>query len=181
MLGFGVGYGVASLSCTLPVFLVAVTGQLASRSLLEGLAVFAAYGAGMAVMLLSVTIVLALGKQGLVNRLRASARHINRISGAILVAAGAFIVWFWTTEITSGAGALGSSGAFQVVERIQSSILNFVADNTVLVGLAGVGVVAAAALWALRTRDRAEHIQPPEDQDGPDAGHSVPEPQHAST
>jgi len=146
--GFGVSYGVASLSCTLPVFLVAVTGQLASRSFIEGLAVFGAYAAGMAAMLLAVTVVLALGKRGLVTRLRSSAQYINRISGFILVAAGVFIIWFWTTEITSGAGALGSSGAFQAVERIQSTILNFVADNTLLVASVGVLLVGGAVIWA---------------------------------
>jgi cytochrome c biogenesis protein CcdA len=104
---FGVSYGMASLSCTLPVFLVAVASQLIQQSILGGVAVFLAYPAGMASTILAATIVLALGKQSIMNRLRASARHVNRASGVILMVAGGFIVWFWTTEISTGAVALG--------------------------------------------------------------------------
>lgn len=150
--GFGVSYGIASLSCTLPVFLVAVAGQLTQQSLLGGVAVFLAYTAGMSFMLLAVTIVLGLGKRSLVNRLRASARYINRISGAILVLAGAFIIWFWTTEIISGASALGESPAFQTIERIQSTILNFVADRTLLIGAVFAVAIVVAALYAFAGR-----------------------------
>jgi cytochrome c biogenesis protein CcdA len=152
---FGVGYGVASLSCTLPVFLVAVAGQLTQRSLVGGVAVFLAYTAGMSLMLLTITVVLALGKSSLVGRLRSSARYVDRVSGAILVAAGAFIVWFWTTEITSGAGALGSSGTFQAIERIRSRILNLIADRVWLVGLLFAGLLAVVArfAWSRRAPD----------------------------
>jgi cytochrome c-type biogenesis protein len=143
--GFGVSYAVASLSCTLPVFLSVVTTQLASRSVAEGSLIFLVYGAGMSAVLMGVTVLLALGKQSLVTRLRSSAQYINRVSGVILVAAGVFIVWFWTTEIRSGASALGASPAFQFVEHLSQSVLNFVADNTLLVA-GGLGVVLAIGL-----------------------------------
>ena len=69
---------------------------------------------------------LALGKQQLVNRLRASARFINRISGIVLVLAGAWIVWFWGTALRSGASALGGAAGFEFVEY---SDLHFRADD----------------------------------------------------
>jgi len=152
--GFGVSYAVASLSCTLPVFLSVVATQLTARSFLEGIAVFLAYGIGMSVVLVGITIVLALGKQSLVNRLRSSARYINRLAGVILIGAGAFIVWFWTTEIRSGATALGNSGAFRFVEDLSQTALNLVADNTVAVA-AGFGAVILGAVlytWWMRAK-----------------------------
>ena len=163
---FGVSYGVASLSCTLPVFLVAVASQLTQRSLFGGVAVFVAYTVGMSLMLLTITVVLALGKSSLVGRLRSSAQYLNRVSGAILVAAGAFIVWFWTTEITSGAGALGSSGAFQTIERIQSTILNLIADRVWLVALFFAGLLAVAA-WFAWSRRATEADDGQDGGDGP--------------
>jgi cytochrome c biogenesis protein CcdA len=150
--GFGVSYAVASLSCTLPVFLTVVATQLTQRSFASGLVIFLAYAVGMSIVLLGITIVMALGKQSLVNKLRASARYINRISGAILVLAGVFIVWFWTTEITSGAGALGESSAFQFVESLSAKTLNFVADYTELVAGGFAVLIASAALFAWRSR-----------------------------
>jgi cytochrome c biogenesis protein CcdA len=150
VVGFGLSYGIASLSCTLPVFLVAVAGQLTQRSVLAGIAVFGAYVAGKAFMLLALTNMLALGKHSIVTRLRASARYLSRISGSILVLAGAFIVWFWATEIGSGATALGDSVAYRTIERVQSSILDFIADRTLLTGIGFGAVIIAAAAYAFR-------------------------------
>jgi hypothetical protein len=106
---------------------------------------------------------MAFGKQTLVQRLRGSAHYINRISGAILVVAGLFIVWFWGTEIASGATALGGSPAFQVVENLSQTALNFVADHTLLVaGSLGAALVGAAGL-AIRQKN---HPPASDDDDG---------------
>lgn len=163
--GFGVGYGVASLSCTLPVFLVAVAGQLTQRSVLGGLAVFLAYTAGMAATLLAVTIVLAVGKQGLLARVRAASGRINRLSGVILVLAGAFIVWFWTTEITAGAGALGGSPLFRWVESVQAAVLQFAAGRTLLLGVLFAAGVLAAGAYAFTGRN-PRHAEGVDDAEG---------------
>ena len=150
--GFGVSYAIASLSCTLPVFLTVVATQLTQRSLLGGFLIFLGYGAGMSIVLVGITVVIAVGKQSIVGKLRASARYINKVSGAILVLAGVFIVWFWATEIASGAEALGGSGAFQFVESLSQRALNTVADHTGLVA-GGFGLlIGGAAFVAWRSR-----------------------------
>ncbi len=159
--GFGVSYAVASLSCTLPVFLTVVATQITQRSFVAGVAVFFAYAAGMATVLVGITVVLALGKQSIVGRLRASARHINRISGVILVAAGAWIVWFWSTALASGAGALGSRSSFRVVEDLSQRSLNFLADNTVVVAVVFAAIIAAAVVYAWRSREKASSWSAP--------------------
>lgn len=148
--GFGVSYAIASLSCTLPVFLTVVATQITQRSLGGGIVIFVAYAAGMATVLLGVTVILALGKQRLLNRLRASARFVNPVSGAILIAAGAWIVWFWSTAISSGAGALGAASSFRFFENLSQTLLNFVADNTVLVAIVFLAVIGGAVGLAMR-------------------------------
>ena len=158
--GFGASYAVASLSCTLPVFLTVVATQMTQRSIAGGLVIFLAYALGMATVLVGITVVLALGKQTLVTRLRNSARHVNRVSGMILVAAGAWIVWFWSTALASGAGALGASSSFRFVENLSQSALNFFAGNTLAVAVAFATVIGAAILYALRTRGAAEETNP---------------------
>lgn len=151
---FGISYAIASLSCTLPVFLSVVATQLTSRSFAEGVAIFLVYGAGMSVVMLGTTVVVAIGKQSMVRRLRQSARYVGRVSGAILVLAGAFIVWFWATEISAGASALGASSAFRIVENVSQTLLNFVADNTVLVAGFFAGLVGLA-VWTVLGSGRA--------------------------
>lgn len=154
--GFGVSYAVASLSCTLPVFLTVVATQITQRSFGAGIVVFVAYALGMATVLLGITVMLGIGKRSFVGRLRGSARYINRISGGILVAAGAWIVWFWSTALASGASALGSSSSFQFVENLSQRSLNFIADNTLIVALGLLVLIAVAVGYARGSRSPAE-------------------------
>jgi len=145
--GFGVSYAVASLSCTLPVFLTVVATQVTRGTFVGGLATFIVYGAGMSLVLVGITIALAFGKQGLVRWLREGTRYIGRISGGLLVLAGLYIIWFWGTNLTSGAAALNSSGPFRIIENLSQRAQNFVAASpllvaSVLVALLVSGIVA---------------------------------------
>ncbi len=151
--GFGISYGLASLSCTLPVFLSVVATQLTASSLVSGVSTFIVYGVGMSMMLVGITVVMALGKQTIVTRLRGSARYINRISGAVLVLAGAYIVWFWGTALTSGAGALNNSGAFRFFETLSQRATELFGENALLWGVVLGGLIAATATYAF-LRDR---------------------------
>jgi len=146
--GFGISYGLASLSCTLPVFLSVVATQLTASSLLTGVSTFIVYGLGMSMMLLGITLVMAFGKQTILTRLRSSARYINKISGAVLVLAGAYIVWFWGTALTSGAGALNNSGAFRFFETLSQRATETFGENALLWGVVLGGLIAATAAYA---------------------------------
>jgi cytochrome c biogenesis protein CcdA len=145
---FGVSYAVASLSCTLPVFLTVVATQVTRGSFVGGIVTFLAYGAGMSLVLVGVTVALAFGKQGLISRLKSSMRYIGKVSGALLVLAGGYIVWFWATNITSGAGALGSSQAFRIVEDLSQRAQNFIATSPFAVGAVLAAVIASGIVVA---------------------------------
>ena len=160
---FGVSYAVASLSCTLPVFLTVVATQFTNRSFVEGLAIFVAYAVGMATVLMGVTVVLAFSKQQIVNRLRASAAAINRASGVVLILAGAWIVWFWTTALRSGASALGGAAGFDFVENLSQSALNFVSDQTLAVAVVFGLLVATAVGVVVRGGGNTSSIDESED------------------
>lgn len=82
---FGVSYAVASLSCTLPIFLVVIAGAIPRAGLISGVLLFLVYGLGMSLVLVVLTLALALGKQGLVRSMRRWSGHVQRISGAVLV------------------------------------------------------------------------------------------------
>jgi cytochrome c biogenesis protein CcdA len=153
---FGVSYAVASLSCTLPVFLTVVAGQVTQTNLISGLVTFLVYGAGMALVLVSLTVALALGRSSIVGRFRRAMQHVNTLSGVILIAAGVYIVWFWGTTLTAGATSL-DSGVFRFVENLSQTALNFVNDNTgvVALGLAAVVGGALAAVGLTRKPDTA--------------------------
>ena len=158
---FGVSYAVASLSCTLPVFLTLIATQFSRRSLGEGLVIYAVYAAGMATVLLSITVVLALGKRSVVIRLRGAGEYINKVSGVLLVIAGTWISWFWITSLRSGAASLGASSSFRFVEDLSSRLINLVADNTLAVGVGLGSVILVAGLIAFRGGDPSEDLPDP--------------------
>ncbi len=148
MFAFGVSYAVASLSCTLPVFLTVVAAQITSASFAAGVVTFVAYGAGMSSLLLGITIVVAIGRQSLLSRLRAAMRYVNRVSGAILLMAGSYIVWFWWTNISGGAVALSGSGPFRFVENLSQRALQLVGDRPVLWAAVLAAVIGASGAYA---------------------------------
>ena len=90
--------------------------------------------------------------------------------------AGAYIVWFWGTEIASGATALSGSGPFQFVENLSQIVLNVVADHTeVVAGGFGLLIAGAAAIAWLTRSARASDS----DDDTTDAGADEVEVAHA--
>lgn len=158
---FGISYAVASLSCTLPVFLTVVATQVTRGSFVSGIATFVAYGAGMAVVLLAVTVAIAVGKQSLIAWLRGSARYISRVSGVILIAAGVYIVWFWTVSLRSGAQALGDSGPFRFIENLSQTAQNAIASAPLLWGSVFVGIVVVAVIVVFATHRTPRPLSEP--------------------
>lgn len=151
---FGMSYAAASLSCTLPVFLTVVAAQLTTGDFAEGVATFAAYGLGMALVIVVLTLALALGRQSIVRWMRGTVQHVNRVAGVILVAAGAYIVWFWSTNLSAGPEGLGDSGAFRFMENLSQRAFDAVEGDVALWGLVlGGAVVVAVVYLLLRPQD----------------------------
>lgn len=97
MFGYGVGYALASLSCTIGPFL-AVTGiGLAGAS--GGLAAFVAYTAGFTLIVGTLAVAAALAGAAMVTRLRAVTPYVNRISGLILIVVGAYVGYYGVYEL----------------------------------------------------------------------------------
>lgn len=153
---FGVSYAVASLSCTLPVFLVVVAGTIPQLGFVAGVTTFLIYGLGMSTLLLVVTLALAVGKRAIVGWLRRSSQYVNRIAGGILILAGIYIVVFWVSTLTGD----GTSPLAAVVwvERLSSIATNWVADRAATLGVAAavlIGLAVGATWWRAHRRSRA--------------------------
>lgn len=159
---FGISYAIASLSCTLPVFLVVVAGTIPQLGFVSGVITFLVYGLGMSALLIVVTLALALGKRAVVTWLRRASQHVNRVAGGILVVAGAYIVLFWVSTLAGD----GSSQLAPVVwvEQLSSAATNWVTQWATALGVvAVVSVVAAAGAlwWAGRRPDADASDRPP--------------------
>jgi len=90
---FGVGYALASLSCTLPVFMSIVGATLTISGFLSGFIMFSGYASGMAVVLMSVAISTALLKGAIAQWYRKFLPYVYRISAVMLIVAGVYLIW----------------------------------------------------------------------------------------
>jgi len=153
MFVFGVSYAIASLGCTLPVFLSAVSGTFRTANVASGLAVFGAYAIGMALVLMALTLALALARHSLVRSLRQILPYVNRVAGVLLVLAGAYVTYYAVYEIRLSPGSTGDGGPVDTVTGISSDISTWV-QNTggTRIGLALALVVVAGVAFTLRRR-----------------------------
>jgi cytochrome c-type biogenesis protein len=173
MFVFGVSYAVASISCTLPVFIPVMSSGFAEEGMLAGVLTFLTYAAGMAGVLAVLTIALALAKQGMVRRLRSAMAFVDRASSVLLLIAGAYLVYYGIWEITTDSGLSSDSGG-GVVDWAQRTIVTPFSGWVQGQGggrlALGVGLIVSAAVlasYALRALREGEpkppldhHVEP---------------------
>ena len=94
---FGLSYGAASLSCTLPVFLAVVGTSFAAANLLASLGQFFLYALGMGVVIMALTLGIAFARGAMVGALRKALPYIRPIGSWLMVVAGTYIVFYWLT------------------------------------------------------------------------------------
>lgn len=155
MFGYGVGYAIASLSCTIGPFLAVTGSSLRRGSPAQGVLAYVAYAAGIALVVGVLAVAVALASSSMVDRMRAVLPHINRISGLILVVVGLYVGYYGFYEIrlfTANGSAedpvVGAAG------RIQRALAGWVYTHGAWPWLLALGVLiaAAAAVWARRRR-----------------------------
>jgi cytochrome c biogenesis protein CcdA len=151
---FGVSYALVSLSCTIPLFIAAVAPSFTDANFASGVAAFLAYGLGMGVVLIALTVALALAKHSLVRNLRKVLPYVYKVSGVLLVLAGLYVAYYGWYELRVRTGETSGGGAAQVVFDWNASISNWVQQvGPVRLGIllaAGVGVVVALTMGTRR-------------------------------
>jgi cytochrome c biogenesis protein CcdA len=153
---FGVSYAVASIGCSLPLFLTYMVGNF-GRGVASGAAYLVAYALGFGLLITALTVTLGLGRRSLAIALRKVLPFVNRIAGGLLVIAGAYVAYYGSVEIRSGSGqAATSDGITDRVSRWSSDASTWIQD----VGAERIGVVlglvvAAAIVAVVATRRRS--------------------------
>lgn len=169
---FGIAYAVGSLSCTLPIFLLVVGAGLSAGSVLGTVGVFFAYGLGTATILLLLCLATAGFREILIRQIRRLLPYLNRISGALLLAGGSYVVYYWLS-LLSGADQSGAVRLVQSLQRAAQELVASVDDRIWLV--AGVGLVAGSLLTlAARLLRRDDDLGPGLDDDDEERA-AVPE------
>jgi len=158
MFVFGLSYAIASISCALPLFTNAVAGTFRRENLPSSVAVFVAYGLGMTLVLLALTVSMGMARQSIVRWLRRALPYITRVSGLLLVVAGAYLAHYGWYERRVRDGDLSGSEAVDTVTGWSDSIARWVNDvgPTRIGFLLALGLAAVlAATFGIHTRRRS--------------------------
>jgi cytochrome c-type biogenesis protein len=92
---FGVAYAVASLACTLPVFLVVVGTALGAGGVLSAAGQFVVYALGMGTVLTAVVVSAAFFQAAVTRLLKSAVPYLHRLSASLLLGAGIFLIHYW--------------------------------------------------------------------------------------
>jgi cytochrome c biogenesis protein CcdA len=140
MFVFGVSYAIASIGCTLPLFLGPVAATFTRDSYVDGVLVFAVYGLGMALVLLALTVGIALARTSIVRGLRRVQPYIGRVAGGLVALAGAYVAYYgWLEVRVAREGAVPDAPITDVVAGWSADARQWIDD----VGSVRIAVVVA--------------------------------------
>lgn len=91
---FGVAYAIGALGCLFPLFLVVATQAMAAPSAWLGASYIGAYFVGISGMMIATILLSTFAKNWLMKYLRKILPHMERITGGLLVLAGAYVIYY---------------------------------------------------------------------------------------
>jgi cytochrome c-type biogenesis protein len=160
MLLFGAGYGLSSMSCTLPVFLIVVGASLSSGSMPATLVAFGAYAVGMALVLMALSIGAALLRDGLARMLRRALPCLRWVNGGLLLLVGAYLIYYWGVVLWMPPGALAADPVVAFGQRFTSLVQRWAETGggrwLLLPAAVVVALAALAGIWQWSRRPTTE-------------------------
>ncbi|OBI49741.1 hypothetical protein A5707_16095 [Mycobacterium kyorinense] len=158
MYGYGLGYAVASLSCTIAPFLAVISTTFKQGSILSGVLAFVAYAAGMTITVGVAALTVALAGSSATAAFRRVLPYVNRIVGVIVLLTGLYVAYYGYYEIRL---YFTDAGPDDPIINTAAAVQGWLAHQVETLGvwpLLGVGAVLVAAgiaatVWRARRRD----------------------------
>jgi len=175
MFVFGLAYAVASIGCTIGLFIATVFSTSAREGVAAGFGNVIAYGAGMALLVSALTIALAFANTSLLKVLRSGMPYVDRIAAAFVVLSGLYLLWyFYWVDLRED----GDPITDWAQER-QGQATQFLDDNWRAVAVVLVVVVGAAIAYVwfrpASGPDTEPHTRPGEADVSADGSAALPE------
>jgi cytochrome c-type biogenesis protein len=151
MFVYGIAYAVASLGCTMPLFLTVLFGASRTDGVLAGLGNVVAFGVGMALVVVVLTVALAFANVGLLRFLRSAMQYVEMLAGAFVLLSGAYLLWyFYWVDIREQGDPITDA-----VNQYQRDASDFLDGNWRTVAIVGAVVIVGAIAYA--TWQRRSH------------------------
>jgi cytochrome c biogenesis protein CcdA len=151
MFVYGIAYAVASIGCTIGLFLPTL---FATRrdGVLAAIGHVAAYALGMALLVTALTVSLAVANTGLLKILRTGMQYVDRIAAVFIVLSGLYLLYyFWVVDINEEADPITSA-----VERFQTWIVTQLDEHWQVAAVVLGGIVVAAIAYVFVRRPGPE-------------------------
>lgn len=157
MFSYGVGYAIASLSCTVGPFLAVTGAGVGGTSAVSRVWIYLAYAGGFALVVGTLAVAVALAGTALVERMRRILPYVNRIGGAVLVVVGLYVGYYGYYEIRLfTAGGNAADPVIAAAGRVQGTIAGWVHQHGAWPWILLIAALLVAALvWAWRARSDA--------------------------
>ncbi|AQT80002.1 hypothetical protein B1R94_13090 [Mycolicibacterium litorale] len=156
MFGYGIGYAIASLSCTVGPFLAVTGSAMRTGPALDAALVYLAYAAGFALVVGVLAVAVALAGTALIDRMRRVLPYVSRISGAVLILVGLYVAYYGSYEVrlfsADGNPADPVVGAAGRIQRVLAGWVYRTGGWAWVAALALLVVVALLAVLARRRR-----------------------------
>jgi cytochrome c-type biogenesis protein len=144
MFVFGIAYAVASIGCTIGLFIATVFSTTTREGVAAGVGNVVAYGAGMALLVSALTVALAFANTSLLKFLRGGLKYVDRIAAGFVVLSGMYLIWyFYWVDIKEEGDPITDWALEQ-----QAEATAFLSTNWQTVAIVLVIVVGAAAAYA---------------------------------
>jgi hypothetical protein len=115
--------------------------------------VLAAYASGSAVVRMALAVLVALAREGVARGLRPVLPHMSRISGLLLVVAGAYLAYFWARLRFGNTATVADDPIVSFAYRFTGHIRTWAdGQGATLVAAAGAVVLIALCSALLRRR-----------------------------
>jgi hypothetical protein len=114
---------------------------------------FAAYGAGMALVLMAISVLVALLRDGAARAVRPLLPYLGRISGALLLAAGLYLVYYWARLHFGDTATVADDPVVSFGVRFSGRIRRLAdGSGSAVIGAAAaiVGLAVVGGLWQRR-------------------------------
>jgi cytochrome c biogenesis protein CcdA len=159
MFVYGIAYAVASIGCTIGLFIATVFSTTSRDGIVTGVGNVVAYGAGMALLVSALTIALAFANTSLLKFLRRGLGYIDRIAAAFVVLSGLYLLWyFYFVDILEEGDPITDWAAARQVDATV-----FLNDNWKTVGIVLVLIVVAAVGYVVSRSDDEPPALAPDD------------------
>lgn len=169
MFGYGLGFAVASLSCTVGPFLaVTAAGARASSSGASSSAawgtaalVYLSYAAGFALVVGTLAVAAAFASSALADRLRRVLPVVNRVGGAVVALVGLYVIYYGIYELRLfHGGGDPSDPVIAAAGRIQGALAGWVHRTGAWPWALALVVLVVTALCWRRLRRRPATTAP---------------------